>query len=332
MPRRISTSITGGPTLGTFTAQGNVLQTIVADDDILLDPNGTGQVKSNSAIMLNANNQLRLADADSSNYVALAVPSTVSNNVTYTLPASGVTNGYYLQTNASGVLSWAQSVSITDSTTSASTFYPSLMSAISGSTSGVTVSSTKLTFVPSTGTLTATAFSGNLTSTSVTVSGGTINNTSIGATTRSSGAFTTLAANGDVTITSTTASTSVDSGALQVDGGVGINGALYVGGALSVAGGASGLFGASIITGATTLADVDRPYLIIASSSFTVNLPATSTDGRFILIYDGGNFNQNNITFGRNGANIGGAAENLVANVSVPFALIYRAGNWNVEV
>lgn len=61
---------------------------------------------------------------------------------------------------------------------------------------------------------------------------GTINNMSIGATTRSTGAFTTLTANNTVTFTSTTGSTSVNSGALQVDGGVGVNGNIYCGGTL----------------------------------------------------------------------------------------------------
>ena len=58
---------------------------------------------------------------------------------------------------------------------------------------------------------------------------GSIQNTPIGNTSRNSGAFTTLAANSTVNFTATTASTSVDSGALQVDGGVGINGALWAG-------------------------------------------------------------------------------------------------------
>jgi hypothetical protein len=58
---------------------------------------------------------------------------------------------------------------------------------------------------------------------------GTINNMSVGASTRSTGAFTTLTANGITTVTSTQASSSVDTGALQVDGGVGINGAIFAG-------------------------------------------------------------------------------------------------------
>jgi hypothetical protein len=59
---------------------------------------------------------------------------------------------------------------------------------------------------------------------------GTINNINIGGTTRGTGAFSTLTANNITSITSTQASTGVDSGALQVDGGVGINGDIYAGG------------------------------------------------------------------------------------------------------
>ena len=59
---------------------------------------------------------------------------------------------------------------------------------------------------------------------------GTINNMSIGATTRSSGDFTTLSANNLVDFTNTTASTSTSTGALVVSGGVGIAGDIYAGG------------------------------------------------------------------------------------------------------
>lgn len=65
---------------------------------------------------------------------------------------------------------------------------------------------------------------------------GNINNTSIGATTRSTGAFTTLAANGVTSLTNSTASTTTGTGALVVTGGVGIGGALNVGGTSNVAG------------------------------------------------------------------------------------------------
>ncbi len=64
----------------------------------------------------------------------------------------------------------------------------------------------------------------------VAISGGTINATSIGVTTRSSGAFTTLTANGATTLTAGTGSTGTTSGALVVTGGTGISQNLYIGG------------------------------------------------------------------------------------------------------
>lgn len=51
---------------------------------------------------------LRLADADSSNYVAFQAPATVASNVTWTLPNADGTNGFFLSTNGSGTLSWQQ--------------------------------------------------------------------------------------------------------------------------------------------------------------------------------------------------------------------------------
>jgi len=55
---------------------------------------------------------------------------------------------------------------------------------------------------------------------------GTINNMSIGATTRNTGAFTTLTSNGATTFTANTASTSTTSGTLVVTGGIGVSGSV----------------------------------------------------------------------------------------------------------
>ena len=78
----------------------------------------------------------------------------------------------------------ALNVQVTDSTSSSSTFYPTLSPGTTGSTNyALNTSSIKLSFVPNTGTLTTTA----LVST-----GGSIDNTVIGGTTPSTGAFTTI--------------------------------------------------------------------------------------------------------------------------------------------
>ena len=63
-----------------------------------------------------------------------------------------------------------------------------------------------------------------------------INNTPIGNSTPSSGAFTTLAANGAVTLTANTASSSTTTGTLVVTGGVGVSEDIYVGADVYVGG------------------------------------------------------------------------------------------------
>ena len=59
-------------------------------------------------IQLNAQGDLRFADADSSNYVGFQAPATVSSNLVWTLPsADAAASGYALVSNGSGTLSWA---------------------------------------------------------------------------------------------------------------------------------------------------------------------------------------------------------------------------------
>ena len=57
-------------------------------------------------ITLNAQSDVRFADADSSNWVAFQAPATVAANVTWTLPATDGTTGQSLTTNGSGTLSF----------------------------------------------------------------------------------------------------------------------------------------------------------------------------------------------------------------------------------
>lgn len=93
------------------------------------------------------------------NYVALKAPASIASNVTWVLPSADGTNGQALTTNGSGTLSWsAAGATITDDTTTNNSFYPSLETATTGSSTAVKVCSTKLYFNPSTGTLNATIF------------------------------------------------------------------------------------------------------------------------------------------------------------------------------
>ena len=99
----------------------------------------------------------------------------------YVLTSSGTAPQYVAQSTLSvGTATNATNTAITDNTSSSATWYPTIVSATTGNLPQTT-SSTKLSFVPSTGILTSTGFSG-------------AHNGTVGATTPSTGAFTTLSA------------------------------------------------------------------------------------------------------------------------------------------
>ena len=70
---------------------------------------GTEQMQFDAnGLTLQAQNDLRFADADSSHYVGFQAPATVSSSLTWTLPsADAAVSGYALVSDASGTLSWA---------------------------------------------------------------------------------------------------------------------------------------------------------------------------------------------------------------------------------
>jgi hypothetical protein len=114
----------------------------------------------------------------------------------------------------------------------------------------------------------------------------TIDNINIGATTRGSGAFTTLAANGAVTFTAGTASSSTGTGTLVVTGGIGASGNIYAGGTVS-ANALSGPLTGTIQTAAqpniTSLGN-----LTALNVTYTGGSIYTSTAGGIPRLYIGG--------------------------------------------
>ena len=114
-------------------------------DDIITGPSG----------------DVRFSDADASNFVALQAPDTVSSNVTFKLPGADGTSGQALITDASGNLSFgaAGAVVTNDEATNAERLVY-----VGSVTSGALTAATQdsgFTYNPSTGTLTAAAFSGS---------------------------------------------------------------------------------------------------------------------------------------------------------------------------
>lgn len=175
--RKITNGVTGGPILGTLTAVGQTISSVVSDNDINLSPSGIGEIQANSHLNLRGGKNLVLLDDDNSQSVTLAVPADVTSNAVYTFPAGGPSNGLFLQTDGSGNLSWqAADVDVTNNTTDATTYYPTITTATTGSVTGITVSNTKLSFQPSTGNLTvgglvsggSASFTGNMSAASIT--------------------------------------------------------------------------------------------------------------------------------------------------------------------
>jgi len=207
MGRRTSGQQVGLQSIGNIQANANTLTTTQTNQNLTIAPNGTGTVSVSASTTITGDmsiaNQgdLRLLEAsgNGTNYIAQQAASNMAANYTLTWPAAVTgTAGFFLSSDLSGNLSWASAASgipVSDSGSTATVHYP-LFGTNAGSvpTTLTPLARSNLSFVPSTGVLSATAFSGNLTSSSVTVTGGTINSTIIGGTTRANGSFSTLTA------------------------------------------------------------------------------------------------------------------------------------------
>jgi hypothetical protein len=225
MGRKTENGLVGQPGFGKISISSNTIATTQTNTDLILDPNGTGIVQAKNVVDVYGDGaslagSLRLRNAASTFYTTFSSAALTANR-TLTFPDSNGTANYFLQTNGSGVLSWAQAaISVADDTATAANYYPVFTTVSSDTTvTGFNRSSTKLQYTPSTGTLFATV--GQF----ATIVGSTSASTNL--VLRS----TTNATKGQVYIDETTASSGTTSGALRVGGGVGIAGSLYVGAA-----------------------------------------------------------------------------------------------------
>ena len=227
MGRKVSIGIVGsGGGLGTIVASGtgNTLTTAVTNQNLIIDPNGTGITQIVGAAQLNAQSELRLADTDSSNYIAQKAAGTIAANYTLTWPAA-VTSvaGYALTSATDGTLSWTSlasgGVAISDPGSTATVHYPVFLTNAGSITSGQVTgfnNRSNLSFVPSTGELTATALNAANHYGSVANSGTiTIRGTTSG-----------TKATASVLMTDGVASSTTATGTLVVTGGVGVSGQL----------------------------------------------------------------------------------------------------------
>jgi hypothetical protein len=161
MARRITSGILPSG-LGDLSINGNILTVGGSNNSIFITPSGSGITRSSKDFQMEAEARVRFADADSSNWVAFKSPATVAANVTWTLPSTDATppgsasvTNRVLSSNGAGVLSWIlPNVAIADQTTSTGTFFPVFTDATSNTfRETLNRSSTKLSYVPSSGKL-----------------------------------------------------------------------------------------------------------------------------------------------------------------------------------
>jgi hypothetical protein len=216
MGRRTSGQTIGFQSIGNIQANASTLTTSQTNQDLTLDPNGTGGVIVNTDIIIADQGDLRLreASANGSSYIALQAAASMAANYTITWPAAVAgTNGFVLSSDTSGNLSWSSAggnIPVNDSGSTATVHYP-FFGTDSGSlpTSLTPLARTNLSFVPSTGELLHPILSGASTNSATLTIRGTSSATK---------------ATASVLMTDGVASTTTTTGTLVITGGIGISG------------------------------------------------------------------------------------------------------------
>lgn len=227
MGRKTSGQTTGLQSIGNIQASAATLVTSQANQDLTLDPNGTGITIVNSSVVINGDlemaNQgdlrLREASGNGTNYIALQAAANMAANYTITWPAAVAgTSGFVLSSDTSGNLSWSSAggnIPVTDSGSTATVHYP-FFGTNSGSlpTSLTPLARANLSFIPSTGELFST----------VMVAPNMYGNTTASATLTLRGTSSGTKASASVLMTDNVASSTTGTGTLVVTGGVGVSG------------------------------------------------------------------------------------------------------------
>lgn len=221
MGRRTSGQQVGLQSIGNVQATAATLTTTQNNQDLTLDPNGTGGVVINGDITIADQQDLRLreASANGTNYIALQAAASMASNYTVTWPnAVAGGDGYVLASDTSGNLSWVNAggnIPVSDAGSTSTVQYP-LFGTNAGSIPSTLAPSVKstLTFIPSSGELAATAFK------APDYYGSTSNSGTI----TIKGTTSATKATASVLMPDSVASTSTTTGTLVVTGGVGVSG------------------------------------------------------------------------------------------------------------
>lgn len=276
MGRQVSTGVVGsGSPLGSIYASGqNTITTAVTNQDIVIDPNGSGTVQFVGGVQLRTNGELRAYNTANTFYTSLKSLAGLTANTTFQLPSTNGSNGAFLQTDGAGVTSWqavpTAALTVSDAGSNSNTHYvyfgtstPTEGSLPTGAQSTMRVDS-GLTFIPSENRIVSSIGQHP----TVTGSSGASGQITINGTTNAT------KATASVLMTDNVTSTSTSTGTLVVTGGVGVSGALNVGGSI--------VMNSSTVVTQSSLATL-QPTLgtnaIIRTNSNTINETITIPAG-----------------------------------------------------
>ena len=311
---------------GTFTINGNIDLT-GANQTVVMSPTGTGTVTINPT-----------GDASISSGATLSLSSTVAGTITnMSIGSSNPSTGSFTSVSSPTIL--ATSSGASTSTTSGALIVTGglgvggaiFATSMNGAVGTGTAASGAFTSLSSNST---TAFTQNSAATNTTtgtlrvtggvgVSGaiyaGSIQNTPIGSTSKSSGAFTTLTTNSTVDITGTTEATDAtgDTGILRVEGGASIARKVYSGGGFigNISGG----------TGSFTTLSASSTVTITPAANVTLSPSGSGT----VTLSPAGGGSINNMSIGATTASTG-AFSSITSTGNVDVARYLRhAGDTN---
>jgi hypothetical protein len=154
------------------------------------------------------------------------------------------------------------------------------------------------------------------------ITNSTIDSTVIGGTTPSTAAFTTLTANGQVTFTAGTASSSTTTGTLVVTGGVGVSGSVNVGGSIT----ANSLNLTNVLTvanGGTGQGTLTQYGVLLGEGVGSIGAAVPGTSGQMLLSTGA----TSNPAFGNNPVITGGTINNAVIGGTTAVAGTFTAVN-----
>lgn len=152
MGRRVSTGRITGGVAGQLSIDQGAISTIDNNQDITLDPDGSGEIVSLANIELRTGSSLKYYDADDSNYLSFASPSLTSNTF-FTWPGGDGSNNQCLTTDGSGGLSWTDKGFAVNNNNAAGQSYLLFTGSTSGSVTTANVASTGLVYTPNANTL-----------------------------------------------------------------------------------------------------------------------------------------------------------------------------------